>query len=505
MSGWLFGTETEFGVATRDPLAADPVSNAILLVNSYPHLPAGHALWDYEQENPLKDVRGFEVEGERERPGPEYNRLLNKVLANGGRLYVDGAHPEYSTPECTTPRDVVRYEKAGERAMDLCREIAGRLKGVPDRFVVYKNNTDSKGNSYGYHENYLVDRSVPFDRLVEQLTPFFVTRQIYTGSGKVGAEPKRDDVAYQISQRADFFEVLVDLNTMVKRPIINTRDEPHADPEKYRRFHVIVGDATMSEYSTYLKIGATALVLKLVESGERVGGVELDDPVGSIKAISRDPSLKHRVRLKAGGTATAVEIQQRYCDAVAARMSDAAPWAADVIRQWATVLAQLAEEPKQLARRLDWVIKQELIESYRAKHRLEWTHPRVAMLDLQYHDLRLDRGLYYKLERDGFVDHFLSEDEMMAAAEHAPAQSRAYFRSACVKKFPKEIYAVSWSSVLFDVGGGVVKRVPLLEPLRGTEELTGTLVRDSDSVEQLLERLTSQGGDDHGTAREEKR
>ncbi len=493
MSLLMFGTETEFGVAARDPMASDPVSSAILLINSYPHLPAGHALWDYENENPLKDVRGFEVEGERERPGPEYNRLLNKLLANGARLYVDGAHPEYSTPECTTPRDIVRYEKAGERAMDLCREIAGRLKGMSDRFIIYKNNTDGKGNSYGYHENYLIARSVPFERLVDHMTPFFVTRQVYAGTGKVGAEPRRADVAYQVSQRADFFEVLVDLNTMVKRPIINTRDEPHADPDKYRRFHVIVGDATMSEYSTYLKVGATALVLRLLEAGGTVSGVQLEDPVGAIKAISRDPSLKCRVKLKGGGTATAVEIQQRYCEAVAG-LRDAPPWAADVVQQWGSTLADLAQEPRRLARRLDWVTKLQLMESYMAKKGVGWDDPRVAMMDLQYHDLRLDRGLYYKLVRDGFVDCLLTEDEIVSAAEHPPAGTRAYFRSACLKKFPKEMFAASWSSVLFDVGGGVVKRIPLLEPLRGTEELTGALIRNSDSVEQLLGALTEHGG-----------
>jgi proteasome accessory factor A len=493
MTEWLIGTETEFGVAARDPLTSDPVSTAMLLINSYPSLPAGQALWDYENENPLKDARGFEVEGERERPGPEYNRLLNKLLANGGRLYVDGAHPEYSTPECTNPRDVVRYEKAGERALDLCREMAGRVKGMADRFIIYKNNTDNKGNSYGYHENYLVPRSVPFDRLVDLMTPFFVTRQLYAGAGKVGAEPRRDDVAFQLSQRADFFEVLVDLNTMVKRPIINTRDEPHADAGKHRRFHVIVGDVTMSEYATYLKVGATALVLKLAEAGQTVAGVQLEDPVKAIKAISRDPSLTCRVRLKDGGTATAIEIQQRYCDAVA-RLRDVPSWAADVVNQWAAVLGQLATEPRQLSRRLDWVMKRELIESYMAKKSVGWNDPRIAMMDLQFHDLRLDRGLYYKLERDGFVDRLLTEEEIVSAAEYPPADSRAYFRSACLKKFPKEIYAASWTSVLFEAGGGVVKRVPLMEPLRGTRALTERLVKESDSVEQLLERLTGQGG-----------
>lgn len=505
MSEWLLGTETEFGVATRDPVASDPVSNAILLVNSYPHLPSGQALWDYENENPLRDARGFEVEGERERPGPDYNRLLNKVLANGGRLYVDGAHPEYSTPECTGPRDVVRYEKAGERIMDLCRELAGRGKGPNDRFVLYKNNTDNKGNSYGYHENYLVARALPFDCLIDQMTPFFVTRQVYAGSGKVGAEPRRDDITYQLSQRADFFEVLVDLNTMVKRPIINTRDEPHADPERYRRFHVIVGDATMADYSTYLKVGTTALVLKLVEQGGSVPGVQLEDPVGAIKAISRDPSLKLRLRLKEGGSATAVEIQQRYCEAVTTRLQDAAPWAADVLAQWADVLAKLAQDPRQLSRRLDWVIKQELIESYMAKKGIGWNDPRVALLDLQYHDLRLERGLYYKLEREGCVDRLVTDDEVLSAVDQAPADSRAYFRSVCLKKFGKEVYGASWSSVLFDVGGGVVKRVPLMEPLRGTEALTGTLLRNVDSVDQLLTTLTGQQGGNHGTSGEEKR
>lgn len=505
MNEWLFGTETEFGVAVRDPMASDPVSNAILLVNSYPYLPSSHILWDYENENPLKDARGFEVEGERERPGPEYNRLLNKLLVNGSRLYVDGAHPEFSTPECVTPRDIVRFEKAGERVMDLCRDVAGRVKGATDRFVVYKNNTDNKGNSYGYHENYLVARAVPFDRLIDQLIPFLVTRQVYAGSGKVGAEPRRADVTYQVSQRADFFEVLVDLNTMVKRPIINTRDEPHADPERYRRFHVIVGDATMAEYSTYLKIGATALVLKLVELGTTVSGVQLDDPIGAIKAISRDPSLKQRVRLKSGGSATAIEIQQRYCDAVSAHLEQAAPWAAEVIREWASVLTKLADDPRQLSRRLDWVVKLELIESYMLKKRIGWDDPRVALLDLQYHDLRLDRGLYYKLEREGCVDRLLTDDEVVSAAEHAPSGSRAYFRSACLKKFPKQMYAASWSSVVFDMGGGVVKRVPLMEPLRGTEAMIGTLMRQVDTVEELLDKLTGQRGEHHGTPREEKR
>ena len=216
----VLGTETEFGIASRDPAAADPVSNSIAVIGHYPGLPAPLAVWDYENENPLLDARGFEVEGERERPNPEYNRQLNKVLANGGRLYVDGAHPEYSTPECTNPREIVAFERAGDRILAQCLEQMAHVTGR-DHCVLYKNNSDGKGNSYGYHESYLLSRAVPFDRIVKVLAPFFVTRPIVAGAGKVGAENQTDSTEYQISQRADFFECLVDLNTMVRRPIVN--------------------------------------------------------------------------------------------------------------------------------------------------------------------------------------------------------------------------------------------------------------------------------------------
>ena len=274
----VLGTETEFGIASRDPAAADPVSNSIAVIGHYPSLPAPLAIWDYENENPLLDARGFEVEGERERPNPEYNRQLNKVLANGGRLYVDGAHPEYSTPECTNPREIVAFERAGERILAQCLEQMARATGR-DHCVLYKNNSDGKGNSYGYHESYLMSRAVPFERIVKILAPFFVTRPIFAGAGKVGAENQTSPADYQISQRADFFECLVDLNTMVRRPIVNSRDEPHAEYGKYRRLHVIVGDANMAELSTYLKVGTLSIVLDLLDAGADLPQFELDDPV----------------------------------------------------------------------------------------------------------------------------------------------------------------------------------------------------------------------------------
>jgi proteasome accessory factor A len=489
----VIGTETEFGISAKDPTALDPVSNSILLINSYPHLPASHAIWDYENENPLLDARGFEVEGEKERPGPEYNKLLNKILHNGGRLYVDGAHPEYSTPECTNARDLVAYEKAGERIMDLCREMASRLRGGSDRFLVYKNNTDGKGNSYGYHENYLVLRSLPFERLVEGLIPFLVTRQIYTGAGKVGSENRTEPTAYQISQRADFFEVLTDLNTMVKRPIMNTRDEPHADPQKYRRLHVIVGDANMSEYSTYLKVGTMMVILSMLEEDYPIPLLELEDPIRAIREISRNTDLKNKVKLRDGREYTAIQIQREYLQAatqyLASRETDEVT--RDVLTKWGYVLDKLEEEPMHLSRELDWVIKKELLLSYMKKKNCGWDDPRISLMDLQYHDLRLDRGLYYALERGNYVETIVTQEDTVRAREIPPSDTRAYFRAMCLKKFSKEVYAASWTSVLFDIGNTTIKRVPLMEPLKGNQQLVGNILEQSSTVQELLERIAS--------------
>jgi proteasome accessory factor A len=492
MTPRILGTETEFGVAVKDTAAQDPVSNAILLVNSVDTVPSRNTLWDYENENPLVDARGFEVEGEKERPTPDYNRLLNKLLGNGGRLYVDGAHPEYSTPECASVRDVVRYEKAGERILESCRVGADRSAGGR-RFVVYKNNTDGKGNSYGYHENYLVSRSVPFMRLVAQLIPFFVTRQIYAGAGKVGAENRADPAQYQISQRADFFEVLVDLNTMVKRPIMNTRDEPHADKTKYRRLHVIVGDANMSEVATYLKLGVTALVISMIEDGYPVKELKLADAVQAIKDVSRDLSLKQPIAMEDGRQWTAVQIQEYYLETAhrycAERGAD--PEMRDILARWERVLHLLARDPSQLSREVDWVIKRDLLQSYIDRKGCDWTDSRIAMMDLQYHDLRPEKGLFSALEKGGYVDRLLDPEAVADAMVAPPSDTRAYFRGRCLQKFPEQIYAASWASILFDVGQAVVKRIPLNEPARGTKELVGGLLDESDTVESLVSRLSA--------------
>ncbi len=488
----VLGTETEFGIAARDADALDPVSNSLHLISHYPSLPAPQAIWDYENENPLLDVRGFEVEGERERPSPDYNRQLNKVLANGGRLYVDGAHPEYSTPECINPRELIAFERVGERIMERCLRTMVQTRGK-ETFVLYKNNSDGKGNSYGYHENYLLSRSVPFDRIVRVLTPFLVTRQIFAGSGKVGAENQTAPTEYQISQRADFFECLVDLNTMVKRPIINTRDEPHADPAKYRRLHVIVGDANMAELPTYLKIGTTAIVLDLLEGGAELPMMELEDPVLAIKQVSRDLDMKESLKLADGRVTSAISIQRAYLKAAMDFFAchELSPVTKDILVRWEEVLDKLERDPMLLVRELDWVAKRQMIRSYMERKGCGWDDPRVRLMDLQYHDIRREKGLYYALERSNMIDRLVPESEIVKAESTPPTGTRAYFRGRCMNKYARAVYGASWTSVLFDVGNTTIKKVPLMDPLRGTESLTHDLLESCGSAESLLIKLTA--------------
>lgn len=486
----VLGTETEFGIAGRDASAGDPVSGSIAVIGHYTGVPAPGAIWDYENENPLLDARGFEVDGERERPNPDYNRQLNKILANGGRLYVDGAHPEYSTPECSDPREVVAFERVGERIVTNCLKEMVRVRGR-EQYVLYKNNSDGKGNSYGYHENYLISRLVSFEKIVRALTPFLVTRQIFAGSGKVGAENQAAPVEYQISQRADFIECLVDLNTMLKRPIINTRDEPHADHARFRRLHVIVGDANMAEHSTYLKVGTLSLVLDLLEAGVDLPLLDLDEPVRAFKQVSRDLDMKQTLKLVGGRPTTALEIQRAYLTAASDFYAshEHPSSTGDILLRWKEVLNKLEQDPRLLVRELDWVAKRHLIESYMDRKSCGWDDPRMKLMDLQYHDVRPERGLFYTLERGNLVDRIVQEEDVNRAEFNPPTGTRAYFRGRCAAKFAKSLYGASWTSLLFDVGNTTVKKVPLMDPHRGTKALTAPLLDTVDSVEGLLEKL----------------
>jgi len=486
----VLGTETEFGIAAKEMSASDPVAGSIAVIGHYKGLPAPAALWDYEHENPLLDARGFEVDGERERPNPDYNRQLNKVLANGGRLYVDGAHPEYSTPECSTPREIVAFERAGERILAQSLREMVRVTGR-EQYVLYKNNSDGKGNSYGYHENYLVSRTVPFESIVRVLTPFLVTRPIFAGAGKVGAENQTSPAEYQISQRADFFECLVDLNTMVKRPIVNSRDEPHADYARYRRLHVIAGDANMSEVSTYLKVGTLDMVLDMLEAGYEWPQIELDEPVRTFKQVSRDLEMKGTIKLAGGRPTTAVAVQRAYLKAAADFYATHGYGQAtkDVLARWDAVLDKLDRDPRLLVRELDWVAKRHMIESYMDRKGCGWDDPRTKLMDLQYHDVRAERGLFYTLERGDHIERIVQESDIQRAEFEPPPGTRAYFRGRCASKFAKSLYGASWTSVLFDVGNATVKKVPLMDPHRGTQTLTGGLLDTVDSVDALIEKL----------------
>src|SRR6476469_9228374 len=272
--------------------------------------------WDYEDESPMRDARGFEPQPGREMSDEDLG-LANVILPNGARYYVDHAHPEYSTPECLSPRALVIHDKAGERILERSLEVLATEMPQTPALSIYKNNSDGKGNSYGTHENYLVDRATPFADIVRDLTPFFVTRQVFTGAGKVGFEGTWDDrttPGYQLTARADFFETEVGLETTLKRPIINTRDEPHADPEKYRRLHVIIGDANLAEVSTYLKVGTTSLVLAMIEDRFITRDLTVDGPVSALRAISHDPTLKQTLTLTDGRTLTGIQLQLEYLD-----------------------------------------------------------------------------------------------------------------------------------------------------------------------------------------------
>ncbi|MGH2728026.1 MAG: depupylase/deamidase Dop, partial [Actinomycetota bacterium] len=349
--------------------------------------------WDYEEESPLRDARGFEPMREAPAPSEEDLGLANVILTNGARYYVDHAHPEFSTPECTNPRQLVIYDKAGERILESSIERATAMIPGSGRMIVYKNNTDGKGASYGTHENYLVDRAVPFTRIAHDIMPFFVTRQIFTGAGFLGGSTRGADAPFQVSQRADFFEAEVGLETTLKRPIVNTRDEPHADPEKYRRLHVIIGDANMSEVSNFLKTGTAAIVLRMIEDDQILEDLSFENPVQALRAISHDPSCRMSVRLKDGRSVRAVDVQWGYFEMAEKYFArhDPDPWTAGVMARWEAVLTSIEADPMTLAGQLDWVAKFKLLSDYRSKHDLEWSDPKLHMLDLQYHDVRRDK------------------------------------------------------------------------------------------------------------------
>ena len=487
----VMGIETEYGIAAPGSGDFNPVLSSSLLISTY----AGtlrRIRWDYDQESPLRDARGFEPPQVRE-PTEEDLGLANVILPNGARYYVDHAHPEYSTPECATPRELVIHDKAGERILEQSLEEMQRILPPGQRVAIYKNNSDGKGNSYGCHENYLVSRGAPFARIVRDLTPFFVSRQVFTGAGKLGAEGTWDEqggAVYQLTQRADFFEAEVGLETTLKRPIINTRDEPHADPAKYRRLHCIIGDANMSEVSIYLKVGTTALVLKMIED-EFLPDLSIESPVQALHGVSRDITCRATVRLLDGRTLTAIALQWEYLDHAKkyVKENDASAENADLLQRWESVLSGLEDDPLSLHRELDWVAKYRLLQSYRERDGLDWTDSKLHLIDLQYHDVRRDKGLYYKLASSGQIERLVTDQEIDRAVDEPPEDTRAYFRGRCIDRYADAIAAASWDSLIFDTGEDALQRVPMREPLRGTRAHVSELLEQAPDPQGLLQAL----------------
>jgi proteasome accessory factor PafA2 len=497
----VMGIETEYGISVPGQPGANAMVSSSQVVNAYQAATtarARRARWDFEEENPLRDARGFDLAAEAADASQltdEDLGLANVILTNGARLYVDHAHPEYSAPECTNPMDAVLWDKAGERVMAEAATRAAALPGGP-AIQLYKNNTDNKGASYGCHENYLMSRSTPFADIVRHLTPFFVSRQVVCGAGRVGQGADGRDEGFQLSQRADFFEVEVGLETTLKRPIINTRDEPHADPDKYRRLHVIIGDANMSEISTFLKLGTTALVLAMIEDRFLAADLAIESPVAELRAISHDPSLRHLVTLRDGRKMTAVQLQLEYLE-LARKFSedkygaDVDDVTSDVLNRWESVLGRLAEDPMLLAHELDWVAKLEILEGYRSRDGLSWGHPRLQLVDLQYADVRPDRGLYNRLAERGRIQRLTTERAVLRAMDEPPEDTRAYFRGRCLRKYPDAVAAASWDSVIFDIPGREsLQRVPTLEPMRGTKAHVGDLLDKCETASELVAALT---------------
>ncbi|WP_436499355.1 depupylase/deamidase Dop [Actinokineospora sp. HUAS TT18] len=493
----IMGTEVEYGISVPGDPTANPVLTSTQVVLAYAaaaDIPrARRARWDYEVESPLRDARGFDLGAPGMAPDPDVEDLgaANVILTNGARLYVDHAHPEYSAPEVTNARDAVIWDKAGERVMEEAAMRAATVPGQP-RLQLYKNNVDGKGASYGTHENYLMARNTPFTAVIAGLTPFFASRQVICGSGRVGIGVAGEEAGFQLSQRADYIEVEVGLETTLKRGIINTRDEPHADADKYRRLHVIIGDANLAETSTYLKVGTTALVLDMIESGVRFDHLKLADPVRAVHVISHDPTLKATVELSNGRKFTGLDIQSAYLDMVAEHLdrADIDRVSLDVLRVWGDILDALKRDPMECADRLDWPAKLRLLEGFRSRDGLNWNSPRLQLVDLQYSDVRLDKGLYNRLVARGSMKRLVTEEEVRAAITTPPQDTRAYFRGRCLERYPNSIAAASWDSVIFDLGRESLVRIPTLEPLRGTKAHVGELLDAADTAEQLVDKLT---------------
>ncbi len=410
-----------------------------------------------------------------------WGRSSNVFLANGSRLYLDvGSHPEYATPECDNVYDVIVHDKAGERILEqLLIGAEERLEeeGIRGDVYLFKNNTDSAGNSYGCHENFLTSRDDDIGSYSEVLIPFLVSRQIYAGAGKVLQTAR--GAMYSVSQRAEHIWEGVSSATTRSRPIINTRDEPHADAEKYRRLHVIVGDSNMSEYTSFLKVGAAALMLRMLEEPQVIlRDMTLENPIRAIREISHDPTCRRRVRLANGREVSALDIQSEYLERAIrfAEHHELDPLEKQALQMWEHCLTAIADDPLKLDREVDWVIKYKLVEAYRERHGLSLSDARVGLVDLQYHDINRQRSLFYRMQRKGLVERICDDHDIAAAVETPPQTTRARLRGEFIRKAKEKRrdYTVDW--VHLKLNDQAQRTVLCKDPFRSHDQRVDKLI-----------------------------
>ncbi len=490
----VLGIETEYGIIAIG-MDSSPITSSSLLINSYVSRFDSSIGWDFAAEMPGSDARGYNLDDVF--PPDIEVQMVNTVLTNGARYYVDHAHPEISTPECRFASEALLFDRAGEEIVRQSMATAKTLLPKGAELVVYKNNSDGKGNSYGCHENYLLSRATPFGEMARLITSHFVTRQIFCGAGKVGSEFEgmpSSSVAYQISQRADFFEEEIGLETTLKRPIVNTRDEPHCDPSKYRRLHVIVGDANMSEVATFLKLGTTAILLAMIEDRQLDDDLLLATPVAAIRQVSHDPTLRQKILLESGKTLTALELQEILCERAeryATQFGLESVGDEDgklILRRWREVIEGLKEDPLSQSHIVDWVAKKRIIDGMSERHNLRNNDPRLKAIDLQYHDMRREKCLALRANLETMVN----DADVLRAIDTPPDTTRAYFRGMCLKKWPSDVVAANWDSIVFDIGKEPLRRVPMMEPLRGTKAMTEHLFEQCQSPVELVAMLGNQ-------------
>lgn len=500
----VIGIEQEYAISVKGVDSLSAFHASCMLVNAYARKagirePGISVLWDYGHETPFRDIRGdlFGRKTARDVTTKEDNLLINAILPNGARLYTDHAHPEYSTPECLSAREVAACDKAGELILNEAVRLAKKI--LPGAVIkLFKNNIDHQGQSYGCHENYLMDAKahqgllgVNPERARRSLIPFLVTRQIFAGSGKPG-------VHFEISQRARFMECLFGLDTMFNRPLINTRQEHHADPKRFRRLHLILGDANMNDFSTMLKVGTTQIVLQMLEDDFIASDFSLRDELGALRQISLQYDCE--IEMADGRKTSAIALQRRFLELARTyclRPDTACVPEADLLLEnWSKVLDglenlklsrdfDLEDDPEELRRKLDWVLKLWLFTRYRRKKNLDWNHPQLKILDLQYHNIDRDEGIYYSLLDQGIAQSVLDEAEVAAFVEKAPSSTRAWFRSRCLQKFGREVYLVNWEVVGFD-HGDIHRMVPLLNPLKGTRSRFEEVFEKAGDSKELL-------------------